>query len=654
MFESPIQSGKGDGVSRPARTDFLARLWRGARGPARRGLAILGLVALALVMEAVWMGFPGNVTRWILAQVNQGDFFAEVGRLRLDPRGGLAAERVRVYRKGVIGQPFLEADEFRVLFRWFPRANDATRRVKEVSARHGVIRPLVAPPAVAREAVAGSRAAAAPAMAAGANTFRFLVRLNDIDAAGTWVEQLQGELQADEEGGRIQSLSGVLGQGQQRGAVNGTLAWRSSGAWSGRVTTSFDPHAVLPVANRFAPLLAGTIERFSFAVAPPRLDLTFDVKPGSNTQVTVSGSMQAANFAYQGTSIGFANVGADYRLADGGGRLKLAPLLLVIGGRNASGELDWDFERGRLRFDAGSSADIEALARIVGLKDSDLQPWAFARGTDLSARGEVDYRDEGTATEVTGSLAGPSVGYRQWVLEDYRARFRRTGMTNALEDVRGRIAGGSFTGRGWWVGSRDKGDVSSRFSAEIIHAAMDSVLAMVASNAEWRTGGRLYGNIELSQEPGPAKGLSGRGRVTLKDGRVFRIPFFHGFTALLGKVWPNVGQALDLQELDLPFEIGAGQVQSERLVVRSKLLTVEGRGSIGFDGRVAMTFQVRPMKDKTLLGQALQLIASPVSKAFEVGVGGTVQKPEWRLVYFSKAGERGTAESASAAREGEQ
>jgi hypothetical protein len=465
------------------------------------------------------------------------------------------------------------------------------------------------------------------------------------------VEHLQGELQADGEGGQIQAISGILGERQQQGTVHGTLSWRASGSWSGRLTTSFDPRAVLPAASRFAPLLAATIERFSFAASPPRLDLTFDVQPGSNTQVAVSGSMQAANFAYQGTSIGFANIGADYRSGAGGERLKLAPFLLVMGGRHASGELEWDFARGRLRFDAGASADIAALARLIELKESELAPWSFSRGTDLTARGEWDCQEAGAATDVAGTLAGPSVGYREWTLEEYRARFRRVGLTNTVEDLRGRLAGGSFTGRGWWVGSPGNGDMASHFSAEIIHASMDSVLAMAASHVEWRTGGRLYGNIEVSHEPGSNQGLSGRGRFTLEDGRVFRIPFFHGFTALLDKVWPNVGQALELQEIELPFELGAGQVRSDRVLVRNSLFTLEGRGSIGFDGRVAMTFQVRPMKDKTLLGQALQWAAAPVSKAFEIAVGGTVQNPEWRLVYFSKAGGRTGAESATTPRE---
>ena len=118
----------------------------GGRRVRLRNVRTFGL-AVAAVLGLVWAGlnrygFPDGVTRSVAARLSRGDYAVELDRVTLDLTGGLVARSVRVYRKGVVGQPPFEAGSVRLglapfFWRWGKQA-----WIRDIEVADGVIRRL--------------------------------------------------------------------------------------------------------------------------------------------------------------------------------------------------------------------------------------------------------------------------------------------------------------------------------------------------------------------------------------------------------------------------------------------------------------------------------------------------------------------------------
>ena len=155
----------------------------------RPGLVLLGAIMMAILLGLAWLGFRSVLTKWILAAANEGDLFIAARQVKLDLRGGLDASDVMVYRKGVIGPPFLEARELRILFRLFEPRHAGETRVKELRVCDGVIRPAWGAWA-APGAGGGTTPNHPPSMAKRAGSLQMMnldVTLTDFDVLGVWL-----------------------------------------------------------------------------------------------------------------------------------------------------------------------------------------------------------------------------------------------------------------------------------------------------------------------------------------------------------------------------------------------------------------------------------------------------------------------------------
>ena len=179
----------------------------------RRSLLLLGIPLAIILLGLSWLGCPDFVTRLVLRNANQGALFIEAHDLKLDLRGGFKASDVSVYRKGVVGPPFLEARELHVLFRFLERPRAGVSRLKWIQARGGTIRLDGGSRLVWDE----SRAEAGGL--SGSDSERRLSRaldlemmLRDFDIIGVHIDSVHTELIVDQEGVRLSGISGVVGR----------------------------------------------------------------------------------------------------------------------------------------------------------------------------------------------------------------------------------------------------------------------------------------------------------------------------------------------------------------------------------------------------------------------------------------------------------
>jgi hypothetical protein len=54
------------------------------------------------------------------------------------------------------------------------------------------------------------------------------------------------------------------------------------------------------------------------------------------------------------------------------------------------------------------------------------------------------------------------------------------------------------------------------------------------------------------------------------------------------------------------------------------------KGDCGFDGNLSFDVQVRPLTEKSLIGQAMRVLTYPISRLLEFRLDGTLQRPRWR------------------------
>ena len=591
----------------------------------RNGLLVLGVAAALLVFGLVHSGLPDGLTRRIVAQLNTGDYAVELDRITLDLPAGVAASAVRVYRKGVVAPPVFEAESVRLgvdplVWRW-----GAGTWFRDVDIRRGTIRRPEAPgPKAMPGGAGGSAAASRPPLSV-------TCRLHDVEVFGVWVEHGSADVHWDSRTLRVTEFAATIGRDGGRGTVAGGFTLTGD-EWRARVTLAVDPHVLLPAMRVFGVGQSRVYEWFSFPSTPPTCELTIERKAGSAPSLQVRGRLQATQFAYRGTAIGFGTLSGAYAWSSAAETLALSPVVLVVGGRNISGTLGVDLTAETVQVEAVSLADIPALARLAGIREgSFLDAFQFGRDTRVYVKGRIAYGAVDTS-DAEIQVDSPSVVCRGLTAEDCAFKVRMAGSTNILQDLRGRIAGGSFTANGvFTAGARESTNADYQVKAEVLHADVRQLLSAFNTNAPAQIDGRVYGNIELAGRAGAGQGATavGQGYLNIKRGTLYRIPLFGGFTEAMARVVPGVDFVTRQTDVRAPFEVSGGWIRSRDIQIEGDVLSHTGRGSASLDGKLDVDVQVRPMKDKTLIGTAARVIASPFSKLFEFHLQGTVDAPRW-------------------------
>lgn len=600
----------------------------------RQARLITGVVAFvgALTVAAlIWIGFPQPVMRRLLSSINAGEFFFQVQRLTLDWRGGLVAREVRAYRKGVPGAPCLEAREVRVLFNVLHPGAAGWGRLKSVSVRNGLVRPLFQPPAT--PAVEERQVAGIPLPSG--HPLGLAVTFEQFDCLGVWIESVSGLIHLDAKGGDISEASGTIGRDQQRGGLQGQCSWTWKGSVQGKLATSFDPHVLAPLC-RVADLrqTCEWLDWFSFPSAPPGCDVTFDYVPGTG-RLQVKGRMQASDFAYRGAGIAFANIVGAYDGSPGQRRITLSPMVLVVGSRNVSGNVEVEFDAGRVNLEVASTIDVPTLARIAGLREGGvLDQCRFGRGTRIYAKGTVGYEDA-ACSDLEALVEGPEIGVGRVTTDECAFKFLMKGTTNLLADVRGKMGGGSFAGSAAFLPEGPGVDAHTRYQVkgELFHVDFQWVKNLMDTNSTVAIEGKLYGSMDLAGRFGAGQGATavGQGYVSLRHGFAFRLPLFGGMTEVLTKALPGLDFALKQTDVRIPFEVREGRIATRDAQIEGDILSLTAKGDCTFDGQLSFDVQVRPMKDTTLMGQAMRALSYPLSRLFEFRLDGTLDKPHWSL-----------------------
>ena len=92
-------------------------------------------------------------------------------------------------------------------------------------------------------------------------------------------------------------------------------------------------------------------------------------------------------------------------------------------------------------------------------------------------------------------------------------------------------------------------------------------------------------------------------------------------------IYPGLGESR-ATEGSASFSITNSVIRSEDLEVRSHILRMLYRGTVGFDGKVDVVVEARLLRDFWLVGPILSTVLSPLTKLFEYKVTGTLASPK--------------------------
>ena len=575
------------------------------------------------------LGFPDFLTRWILADINSGDYFVQAHDVYLDLRGGLNARNVRVYRKGLPGPPFLEARECRVLYYLFDRPRAGRSRVKELKIYDGMLRPIWSSACLGSKrnsvisggmGLEGQRSVAFKEIGSDVSLFNF-------DVLGVWVEQVKATVQINAGGGYLSRISGKVGREIHSGSIDGALAWRQDGQLTGQLTTSFDPRALIPVCKMIYPEAVGVLDRFSFPVTPPRMDFTFEIGSKPAISVVAKGRIQAANYAYRGAMIGFASMNVDVASGNGTNRLKVDPFSLTIGGLHARGMVDFDFIAGVADFQARSEINLATVLRLVGLRESLMEHWNFEESARLVAKGHIGYTHPENS-EVEAMVEGSKIGFRGITFNNYSFNYKNRGFHHTFSDFRGNMGGGFIGGSADLLSDKSGSHWTADIKAEIINADTDELVKLVSTNLEWRMGGKIFGNLEVG---GIGTELVGQGQMTIRNARIFNSPI--GLS--LSEHWGNAARSLDLADIPaearFTFELNHNKIQSRDLFLETENFGLEAQGSCGLDGSLDWVLKPVTTKNSNAMERVVMALLAPQRQA-GYSLTGTFAKPEWRPI----------------------
>ena len=592
-------------------------------------LPACGMV-LALLLGLAWLGFPGFLTRWILSDINEGNYYVEAHNLRLDLRGGLKASNVSIYRKGVVGPPFLEARELKIVFRLLERPRAGVSRIKGLQVKGGVIRPDGGPAFLMPDAgIAGRRRGAEQGVKNARQIMNLEVMFRDFEVMGVYVDPLHAGVQVGSEGVRLAGVSGFVGRDMQRGAVDGHMAWTWNRQATGRLVTTFDPRALIPPGRSFYPAAASLLEQFSFSGTPPRLDFSFETDMGKAWSFRAKGRIQASRYAYRGAGVGFANVMVEYACSNGVNRLTLDPFLIVAGGRQAEGRAGFDFTAGTADFDVTSAIDLATVLRLSGIKEQALESWHLEEGARVTARGCLDYKAPERSV-VEASVEGSRIGFSRIDATDYGFRFSAGGRTSQFSEVHGKIGNGSFSGSAVLIPEASGSTPVRHVQVELIHVDAEEVLAGLTADPKWRTDGQLYGNVDLADSGSGTSltALSGRGQATLRNSQIFKLPLFVNLAGELTRAFPGLDFMNSRADVHVSYEVRNGRIVIRELQVDDGPVIVTAAGTCGLDGTLDFSVKVQLMKKSESLVRAIAGMFT-AEKGMEFTLGGTLGSPQW-------------------------
>ncbi len=599
-----------------------------------RALARLVVAALlACIAAAVYLAVAGLPKPLLLKLQRRipGRYAFEIGSARIDPFGAISMYDVRIYRKRVLGPPAVVADRITIETNLL----DAWRR--RPFARRVIFESADFVPAVILASVTNE-----PELSEESLSTSVDMEVRNSSVLGVGIEDLSLTVRWEPSGWVWEDVRARLRRNDKDGSVRGRVKYdRQRDLLEGEMTAIMDPWIVFPVMlDRGMPRTVAALQRFSFGATAPRIEARFEMRGvETNSYFRLRGQFWGENFVFDGFDALRSAGNMDIESSDENTVLRIEPLAVMRADGTVTGGFAIDYAAQTIRFDGSSTIDPKALALLTGFaSEDDLSDWVFDGPVRITARGVVGIEDS-ALTDFKASIVGRKFGLPPVIAQEAAFDLIVTNRIAAVTNLVGKWCGGGFAGNAtltfpdsastnalsyvcdWWLRDAAFEDVLKAIRGESGKASGDFSIRLRLSGMA----GRGHGNTAV-----------GKGMMKVRNGRVFTLPVFGGLSSILAKIVPGLDLIMRQSDLTCEFDVANGLISTDKLLVEGDVLSINARGSADLAGNLDFHARVQLMKEHTLVGKILQTLTYPIGKLFEFRVRGTLDKPRWYPVNFSK------------------
>lgn len=595
--------------------------------------AVVGLLLLAGcgICYLHIFGVPGAVLNAIKRNMDSKGYYLETKGIYLDMFRGIRMERTRVYKKGLVGPPLVEAEQVFVSLDIIRRGKNMGR-LRAVEVNNGKIR---------RDAnwsdVFG--------WAGGGRTVtdgrtHVNVSLHNCDIQGLIAQDLSLNVRKSSGVLALNDIDGIIGNGPLRGRLWGRMIFGKDGIYRARLSANLDPNELLVLLEArewFG--MARLIRTFTFEETAPLMEADFWGRGGDDPHMTLVGRVLCRNFRHKGIDVSSARAHLHIEHSISEFIVTLDPLEIERPEGSADVAFSVDLRNDTVTFTGTSTLEPHAAAQLINLRGPDyIKEFDFYGPLRASAVGRVSTINEWDCN-IDATISAEKVGLTGLVADRCSLQIKRSGKVTRVTDLEMSLYDGSVKGSAYFFPDRASTTTLYSVDCSIVKADFRKFAEAVFNVTEAKEGYVGFFSAELDVTGEAARGLagatSGRGSFRINNGNILRIPLFGGLSDLLVRVVPGLGYVLKQSDAYGDFEISEGLASTKEFRIEGDIISLKADGSYDLPSK-ALDFSVelRFLKRKTFAGEVLQTIMLPVTKLFRVKLTGAPSAAKWESVNF--------------------
>lgn len=381
----------------------------------------------------------------------------------------------------------------------------------------------------------------------------------------------------------------------------------------------------------FDPKVQRGMDEFTFT-QPPRIDGEIWGRMHDNSRTLIAAKVAVTNFVVRGQSVTRFRAGVEYT----NGFLQLTDGRIERG--TEYGTASWvgvDFGARQLYLTNGfSTLDPTVVVNAIGpVVARAVEPYHFLHPPTAHVNGVIPLDNEATA-DLHFKIDGGPFHWMKFNVAHLSGAVDWVDQRLSINHVQAAFYNGTLTGDVTLDFVPDEGADFS-FDTIVTDANFRRLMGDLFALTN-KLEGRLSGHLNVSKaNTQDWKSWFGRGQVDLRDGLIWEIPIFGIFSQVLNGIYPGLGDSR-ASSGSASFGITNSIIRTDDLEIRSPVLRMAYRGTVGFDGAVDAVVEARLLRDFFLVGPLLSTVLSPITKLFEYKVTGTLSHPksEPRIVNF--------------------
>lgn len=463
--------------------------------------------------------------------------------------------------------------------------------------------------------------------------------LTEADIGGTPVAKCNGRFRFDEQGLALQQLDATIGQNHWSGALHlsGMYDWKTSQC-RGTIAHTFNPNALLPMLYAWNVPQAFVIEWFQFGDQPPTGKSDFNFAIGTNWLFHLNGRAQGDNCQYNGVTNLLMKSGVVMDFSPTNAWLALSPLLAVREEGTVQGSARLDFNRETIGFSGLSTADPQAVAKMLAtFIENIVSPFRFEGPAKVAALGTAGYTTA-MHNDIDIEVDAQRAGWNKLIMDHCSLNLRVLQDTVYINDLQADLCRGLVQGSGTIYPVLNTTNMCYQLHGHAREINFQMLTSRLTGHTVDQYHGYLAGELELEGCLNDTDGHTaiGQGWIKIGAGHLFQFPLFGGLSEFLGRIVPGLSMIVRQTDARASFVIKDGKIHSDDIVIEGEVITLTCTGDYYLNGELNFAVQVKLLKQNTLLGGILQIAMMPVTKILEFRLTGTLQAPRWRPAYLPK------------------